>query len=91
MATAIVTLCDVDRYNVPNGETARSESVTTSGTAASGALTATVGQAALVYCATAVYARSGGTASAANGVYCPAAVQVPIYMGAGDVVSLIDA
>ena len=91
MATCYVTLADVGLYNVPRGESSRSETVTTSGTAASGALTANVGQVALVYCATAVYARSGATVTPATGVFIPGGVQTPFYMGAGAVVSLIDA
>ena len=91
MATAYVTLCDVGLYNVPRGESPRSETVTTSGTAASGALVANVGQVAMIYCATAVYARSGATVTPATGYYIPAATPTPFFMGAGAVVSLIDA
>jgi len=91
MATAYVTIGDVDRYNIIDGRTARSETVTTSGTAASGALVSTVGQVALINCATAVYARSGGTVTAATGAYVQAGVEKAVYMGAGQTISLIDA
>lgn len=91
MATATVTIGDVDRYNIIDGRSARSEAVTTSGTAASGALVATVGQVALINCPTAVYARSGDTVTAATGAYVQAGVERAIYMGPGETVSLIDA
>ncbi len=91
MATAIITFGSGSPYSVFHGETVRSESVTTSGTSASGALTATVADIAMIWCATAVYARSGGTVSAANGAYCPAGQAQYIRMTEGDVVSLIDA
>lgn len=43
MATAYVTLGPVETRDVFNGKSARSETITTSGTAASGALIAAVG------------------------------------------------
>lgn len=72
----------------------RTETVTTSGTAASGALTASTGDIAQIVCATAVIASAlttGGAASATNGVYCPAGIPTYLGLSAGDVVSLIDA
>lgn len=91
MATAYVTLGPGSPYSVFHGEDVRSETVTTSGTSASGGLQATVADIAMIWCATAVYARSGGTVSAANGAYCPAGQAQYIRMTAGDTVSLIDA
>ena len=91
MATAYVTLGDVVTRDVLRGDTCRSETVATSGTAASGALAATAGQIAMIYCATAVYARSGGTVTAATGVYCPAATATYIATVEGSAMSLIDA
>ena len=90
MATAYVTLGPGSAYNVFHGESVRSEAVTTSGTAASGALSATDGDIAQIVCATAVYARSGGTVTVATGMYCPANVPVFMRMTPGDAVSLID-
>ena len=91
MATAYVTLGPGSPYSVFHGENVRSETVTTSGTAASGALTAAANDIAMIFCATAVYARSGGTVTAATGAYCPAGQAQYIRMTEGDVVSLIDA
>lgn len=91
MATAYVTIGPVVARNVFNGESCRSETVTTSGTAASGALAAANGDVAQVFCETAVYARSGNTASAATGVFCPAGIVTYLGMTEGDTVSLIDA
>ena len=91
MATAIITFGSGSPYSVFHGESVRSETVTTSGTSASGALTATVADIAMIWCATAVYARSGGTVSAAIAAYCPAGLPQNIRMTEGDVVSLIDA
>lgn len=91
MATAFVTIGPAVTRNVFNGESCRSETVTTSGTAANGALVAAVGDVAQIFCATAVYARSGNTASAGTGVFCPGGVPTFIGMTEGDVVSLIDA
>ena len=91
MATAYVTLAPGSAYNALHGEDGRSEAVTTSGISASGALVAGVNDIARVFCATAVYARSGGTVSAANGIFCPGGIATHMRMTAGDVVSLIDA
>lgn len=90
MATAYITLAPVVARDVFNGENARSETVSTSGTAASGALVAAFGDYAQVFCATAVYARSGNTASAATGVYCPGGIPTFFAMTEGDTVSIID-
>lgn len=90
MATAYVTLGPGSAYNVFHGENVRSEAVSTSGTAASGALTAAAGDIAQVFCATAVYARSGNTVTVATGCYCPAGIPTFIRMTPGDAVSLID-
>lgn len=67
-----------------------SETITSSGTAASGSLTAQPGQVAKVTCATAVYAAVKGTASATNGVYIAAGGVEYLGMDAGDSVSVID-
>jgi hypothetical protein len=91
MATAYVTIGPVVTRNVFSGENSRSEAVTTSGTAASGALTAGNGDVAAVFCVTPVYARSGNTASVATAVFCPGGFVTYIGMTEGDVVSLIDA
>lgn len=91
MATAYVTISEVVTRDVFRGDAARSETVTTSGTSASGALVAGANQVAMVFCATAVYARSGGTAAAATSVFCPASVPTYFAMSEGGVVSLIDA
>lgn len=67
-----------------------SETITSSGTAASGSLTAQVDGVAKVTCATAVYASTKGTASATNGVYIGAGAAEYIGMEPGDSVSVID-
>jgi len=91
MATAYITLGEVVAPGIQNGESSRSETVTTSGASASGLLLAGRNQVAVVWCATAVYARSGGTATAATSVFCPATIPTAIGMTEGDAVSLIDA
>lgn len=90
MATAYVTLGPGSAYNVFHGEDCRSETVSTSGTAASGALVAAQNDIAQIWCATAVYARSGNTVTPATGVFCPAGLMQFIRMTPGDTVSLID-
>ena len=69
----------------------RSEDITSSGTAASGALTARTGDVAQIHCDTAVRVATGSVASATNGLYIPAGVVGWIGMNAGDVISVIDA
>jgi hypothetical protein len=92
MATVYVTLGQVTAYGVFDGDAVRSETITSSGTSASGALTAvSATEYAQIYCATAVYARSGGTATAATSIYCPPDFPTNIRMTAGDAVSVIDA
>jgi hypothetical protein len=91
MATAYVTIGPVVARNVFEGKLSRSETVTTSGVAANGAIVAAAGEVAQVFCATAVYARSGNSASTTNGVFCPGGVPNCIAMTEGDVISLIDA
>lgn len=91
MATAYVTIGPLKVPGVLDGESSRSATVTTSGTAASSSITAGRNEVAIVYCATAVYARSGNTVTVATGVYCPAGMATPIGMTEGDAVSLIDA
>lgn len=68
----------------------RRETITSSGTAASGNLVANEGDIAQIVCETAVIASGVGAASASNGLECPAAT--PTYLGltAGAVVSVID-
>jgi hypothetical protein len=66
------------------------ETITSSGTAASGALTGGAGIFVAVYCATAIYARPDGTASATTGRYIPAGVVVEIPLGTSQTLSVID-
>ena len=68
-----------------------SETISSSGTAASGSLEGGHGYVAKVQCASAIYASVDGTASATNGVYIGA--DTPEYIGilAGQTVSVIDA
>lgn len=67
-----------------------SETITSSGTAASGALTGSAGMAVQIFCDTAVYARTDGTASASTGCLVPAGIPVYLALNAGQVVSVID-
>lgn len=70
----------------------KSESVTTSGTAASGLLIApTDDTVAKINCATAVYATGNGTASASNGLRCEAGESNYVGVPKGGTVSIIDA
>lgn len=90
MATAYVTIGPLTVPGILNGESSRSEAVTTSGTSALSTITANKAEVATIFCATAVYARSGGTAAAANGVFCPGGIPTAIGMTEGDAVALID-
>jgi hypothetical protein len=95
MATVIVTLFQAmaGASNAPvRRGAARSETIASSGTAASGAFTSTTGEVAAIYCDTALYASVTGTAAAASGHYIPAATLVEIaFTQAGQSVSVIDA
>lgn len=68
----------------------RSEVITSSGTSAAGSLTANTGDVAQIFCATAVYARAGGTVTPATGIYCPAGVPTYIGMVEGTTINVID-
>jgi hypothetical protein len=69
----------------------RAETITSSGTAASGLLEGQTGNIAQIACATAVIASVRGAASATNGLYVPAGVPAYLAMAAGDTISVIDA
>lgn len=69
----------------------RSESITSSAAAASGALIAETGDIAQIACDTAVIASCRGAASASNGLYVAAGVPGFLAMAAGDTISVIDA
>lgn len=95
MATAYVTIGTVAPVGVFSANV-KSETVTTSGVAASGGIIAEFGQAAQVFCATHVYAKSGAGATvpsgtAGNGVYVPANTPTFIFMTQGQTISIIDA
>lgn len=74
----------------------RSETITSSGTAAAGSLVGNGGnkglsdEVAQIVCATAIYAQVGATASATIGVYVPGGVPVYMSVPAGATVSVID-
>jgi hypothetical protein len=69
----------------------RSETITSSGTSASGALVARNLDVATIWCATAIYANIGAAASATAGVYIPAGMAYNLAVPAGAVVHVIDA
>jgi hypothetical protein len=68
----------------------RSEVITSSGTSAAGTLQANTGDIAQIFCATAVYARAGGTVTPAAGIYCPPNVPTYIGMVEGTSINVID-
>lgn len=100
MATVYVTVGsagargDDGPVSVLIGNRCASETITSSGTTAKGSLVAAGRQVGMVYCDTAVYAVSGPsatvTATAANGIYCPAGIQVAIAMSEGHSIAVID-
>lgn len=94
MATVHVSLGPVGAHSLAMvpvfAGACRSEAITSSGTAASGALRAKTGDIAQIVCASAVIASVKGAASASNGVYVPANVPTYIAMAEGDAVSVID-
>ena len=92
MATVYVSIGKAGAAsNVPvwSGAVA-SETITSSGTAASGSVESTVPAVAQVVCDTAVYASTTGTASTSNGVYVQAGVAEFIAIQPGETVSVID-
>lgn len=91
MATAYVSIGPLKVPGILDGEISRSATVSTSGTSALSSITAGASEVAIVFCQTAVYARSGGTATAATSVFCPAGIPTAIGMTQGDAVALIDA
>jgi len=96
MATVIVTMQQAGVHGAQGNQPVasppyRSETITSSGTSAAGALTARTGEVATIFCATAVYANAGATASATAGKYIPAGVAVDIGVPRGATVNVIDA
>ena len=75
MATAYVSIGPLKVPGILDGEISRSATVTTSGTSALSSITAGASEVAIVFCETAVYARSGGTATAA--------IARPVHAAAG--------
>ena len=98
MATVYVTMGQVGAHTnngitaVWNGRNLRSETITSSGASAAGALDARRSEVALIYCATAVYATAATspTATATNGVYVPATTPTYIALNEGDSIAVID-
>lgn len=98
MATAYITMGPVATTRLHGelaifvGNSARNETVTTSGTSAQGSLVAQEGDSATVFCDTAVYAATGTnpTAAAGAGVFCPGGFATPIALKAGEKIALID-
>ena len=91
MATAYVSIGPLKVPGILDGEISRSATVSTSGTSALSSITAGANEVAIVFCQTAVYARSGGTATVATSVFCPGGIPTAIGMTQGDAVALIDA
>lgn len=98
MATAYLTFAHVESRGAKDAGTimappAQSETVTTSGTSASGTKRARAYDVCQVWCATTVAAVAGvtPTATVAAGIICPAGVPTFIHVAEGDVVALIDA
>jgi hypothetical protein len=94
MATVYVTIgkaghLSEGRQPVWTGQ-ARSEVINSSGTSAAGLLTANTGDVAKIVCATAVYARAGGTVTPATGVYCGPGEAEYIGMVEGQTINVID-
>lgn len=68
----------------------RSEVISSSATSASGGIQANTGDIAQIVCATAVYARAGGTVTPATGIYCPPNVPTFLGMVEGTTINVID-
>jgi len=69
----------------------RTETITSSGTNAAGALVAQAGDVAQVYCETAVIANAGAAATASVGVYVPPSYPIYISLSSGQSINVIDA
>ena len=93
MATVYVTFAQPDSLPILAGSSGRSETITSSGTTASGALTANSGDVVQVFCATTVIARAGATPTAAlaTGIVCPAGVPTFLRVQLYDKIAVIDA
>jgi hypothetical protein len=97
MATVYVTLSRAGGRGASGeampicGKPHRTETITSSGTSASGALVAARGDYAVVFCDTAVVANAGATASQSAGKFCPAGIPTDVGMQPGDVIHVIDA
>jgi hypothetical protein len=97
MATVYVTIAQAGARGAYGeaqplaGKPFRTETITSSGTSAAGALIAKKGDYATIFCATAVIANAGATASASAGKYCPAGIPTDIELDSGDTVRVIDA
>lgn len=91
MAIVRVTIGPAGPRDVLDGAQSRSETITSSATAASGTLIAARNEYAQVWCESAIYARSGGAAAAGNAVFVPPSTPTFIIMTEGQPVSVIDA
>lgn len=91
MATAYVSIGPAGDRSVFSGSGVRSETITTSGTPAEGALVAGASEYVQIFCATGVYARCNGNASMATGIFCPPGLVQVLQIQSGQSVSLIDA
>lgn len=100
MATAYVTYGYVgarselrDDVMVFNGANCRSETITTSGAAATGSLTAEEDQVIKIFCDTALYAKTGlaPVADSTTGLFIEANVREYVAVKKGDTLSLINA
>lgn len=101
MATLYVTICDVGARtsfgdtDIGRSGSFRSETITTSGASASGALVARRGQIAKVFCLTQTYVKAGPpaglTAAMATGLYVAPGQPEWISLQEGDVIAAIDA
>lgn len=91
MATVYVTMAYVNSRPEVFSGTGRTETITSSGTAASGSLQPGPGEVAQIFCDSAVIVNVNGTATATAGIYCPAGQQTFIRVPSGKTVSVIDA
>jgi len=92
MATVYVTFAQPDSLPILAGSSGLSETITSSGTTASGNILARSGDVVQVFCATTVIARADGTPTAtlATGIVCPAGVPTFLRVKQYDRIAVID-
>ena len=92
MATVYLTYAIADSLPIMQASSGKSETVTSSGTSASGGITCRNGDVVQVFCATSVAVTAGTTPTAtlAGGIVAPAGTTIYLRPKEGDKIAVID-